>query len=107
MEVGLNVAVSVDELPSELRDRAGTLGLRAACVEPVLAELLARIKQWRSAPDGEVLEELRARDALRGRELRWEAGSGIGAGIGADGRLLVDTEQGRVALDAGEVHLRT
>ena len=105
--VGLNVAVSVVELPSELRDSAGTLGLRAACVEPVLAELLARIEHWRSATAGEVLEELRVRDALRGRELRWEAGSGIGAGIDADGRLLVDTENGPLALDAGEVHLST
>ena len=33
------------------------------------------------------------------------AGAGVGAGIDADGRLVVETDAGTVALDAGEVHL--
>jgi biotin-(acetyl-CoA carboxylase) ligase len=37
--------------------------------------------------------------------VRWENGSGKGAGIDEAGALLVDTDSGRVALDAGEVHL--
>ena len=103
--IGLNVAISVSQLPPELRDSAGSLGLAPAAIEPVLSELLARLERWRAAPAEEVLEALRARDALRGREVRWNGGSGVGAGIDDEGRLLIDTEGGHVALDAGEVHL--
>lgn len=103
--IGLNVAVSVSALPPELRDSAGTLDLEATAIEPVLAELLGELQRWLMAPSDEVLEALRARDALRGREVGWEGGRGVGAGIDDQGRLLVDTERGRVALDAGEVHL--
>ena len=40
------------------------------------------------------------------RDVRWAgAGDGRGAGIDGDGRLVVATDEGRVALDAGEVHL--
>jgi biotin-(acetyl-CoA carboxylase) ligase len=52
-----------------------------------------------------VLEAVRLRDALLGRPVRWAGGEGRGAGIDGEGRLLVETEAGRVALDAGEVHL--
>lgn len=103
--VGLNVAVSVLEFPRELRDTAGTLGLEPAAIEPVLAALVASLERWVSEPGERVLEALRARDALRGREITWDGGSGVAAGIDADGRLLVDGERGRIALDAGEVHL--
>jgi biotin-(acetyl-CoA carboxylase) ligase len=53
----------------------------------------------------EILAEWRRRDALLGREVHWDGGEGTAAGIGADGSLLVDTGDGRVALRAGEVHL--
>ena len=53
-----------------------------------------------------MLEAWRRRDALRGREVRWDGGEGTAAGIDDDGSLLVDTGAGRVALAAGEVHLR-
>ena len=52
-----------------------------------------------------MLAAWRARDALRGQQVRWDAGSGTAAGIDDGGALLVDTAQGRVTLDAGEVHL--
>jgi Biotin protein ligase C terminal domain len=38
--------------------------------------------------------------------VRWAGGSGRAAGINEAGALLVDTAEGRVALDAGEVHLQ-
>ena len=103
--IGLNVSVSVTELPPELRDSAGTLGLEPTSIEPVLAELLEQLAVWRAAPAEETLEALRTRDALRGREVGWNGERGIAAGIDGEGRLLVDTERRRVALDAGEVHL--
>jgi BirA family biotin operon repressor/biotin-[acetyl-CoA-carboxylase] ligase len=103
--IGLNVAVSEDEFPPELRDRAGTLGLEPDAVEPTLARLLERLERWLYAPSEEVLDALRDRDALAGRQVRWGSGEGEGAGIDGEGRLVVITADGRVALDAGEVHL--
>jgi BirA family biotin operon repressor/biotin-[acetyl-CoA-carboxylase] ligase len=104
--IGLNVAVLEDDFPHELRDRAGTLGLEPDQIEPTLEQLLERLEHWFAASPAEVLEAVRSRDALRGRTLRWVGGSGRGAGIDSDGRLVVETASGSVALDSGEVHLQ-
>jgi BirA family biotin operon repressor/biotin-[acetyl-CoA-carboxylase] ligase len=103
--IGLNVAVREADLPVELRDRAATLGLSPDDVEPVLARLLGAIERWITAPPDAVLEALRTRDALLGSRVRWAGGEGEGAGVDSDGRLVVVTGAGHVALDAGEVHL--
>ncbi len=104
--IGLNVALEPDDFPPELRDTAGTLGLGADAIEPTLDRLLSALERWLSAPDGELLEAVRALDALLGQSVRWSGGEGRGAGIDADGRLVVQTGEGQVALDAGEVHLQ-
>ncbi|MDP1849127.1 MAG: biotin--[acetyl-CoA-carboxylase] ligase [Solirubrobacteraceae bacterium] len=104
--IGLNVAVRVADLPPELHDRAATLGLDPAAIEPTLEALLRALEQRLAQPTGEVLDALRARDALRGRRVRWAKGEGVGCGIDDAGRLLVDTGDGDpIALEAGEVHL--
>ena len=104
--IGINVALRLEQLPEELRDRAATLGLAPADVEPTLARLQDGLERWLTASDREVLDAVRARDALRGQPVRWETGSGTGAGIDHAGRLLVALADGsNVALDAGEVHL--
>ncbi len=104
--IGLNVAVRLQALPAELRERAGTLGLDAAALEPTLGRLCAALQAWIEAPEARLLEALRARDALLGRSVSWAAGSGVGAGIDAAGRLIVTLADGsRALLDAGEVHL--
>jgi BirA family biotin operon repressor/biotin-[acetyl-CoA-carboxylase] ligase len=105
--IGLNVAVRVEDLPPELQSRAATLGLGPESLEPTRARLLAELEVWLAADEPAVLQAVRARDALLGRTVTWEAGSGVGAGVDADGRLLVtrDDGTGKVALDAGEVHL--
>jgi BirA family biotin operon repressor/biotin-[acetyl-CoA-carboxylase] ligase len=104
--IGLNVAVRPEDLPEELRDRAGSLDRDPAELEAVLGELLVALERWTTAADGDVLEAIRARDALLGRPIRWGGGEGVGAGIDDGGRLLVDRPDGtRDALDAGEVHL--
>jgi BirA family biotin operon repressor/biotin-[acetyl-CoA-carboxylase] ligase len=103
--IGLNVALRASDFPVELRERAGTLGLSADAIEPMLDALLGRLEHWIAAPAESVLREVRERDALRGREVRWAGGGGVAAGVNGDGRLLVETEAGTVALDAGEVHL--
>jgi BirA family biotin operon repressor/biotin-[acetyl-CoA-carboxylase] ligase len=103
--VGLNVAVAVEDLPPELHGTAGTLGRGPDALEPVLHELLAALGRRLSEPAEMTLAALRERDALLGRRVRWSGGEGTGAGIDDAGRLLVDGAEGRVALDAGEVHL--
>lgn len=108
--IGLNVALAESDFPPELRGRAGTLGLRADAIEPMLATLLAALERWIEAPEADLLDAVRARDALLGVSVRWAQGSGRGAGIDADGRLIVATATatatGEVRLDAGEVHLQ-
>jgi BirA family biotin operon repressor/biotin-[acetyl-CoA-carboxylase] ligase len=103
--IGLNVALREEDFPPELAGRAGTLGLEPDAVEPTLERLLESLEQWLSAAPEAVLEAVRGRDALLDRPVRWSGGEGRGAGIDAEGRLLVATDEGQIALDAGEVHL--
>lgn len=103
--IGLNVAVRAEDFPPELQATAGTMGLERDAVEPTLERLLQRLERWLEASPEHVLEALRGRDALAGREVRWAGGAGQAAGIDGEGRLVVLAEGGRTALDAGEVHL--
>jgi BirA family transcriptional regulator, biotin operon repressor / biotin---[acetyl-CoA-carboxylase] ligase len=104
--VGVNVAVRVEDLPAELHATAATLGREPADVEPFLQALLGTLDDALSLPPPELLDAWRARDALRGRAVRWAAGSGRADGIDGEGRLVVALpDGGRTALDAGEVHL--
>ena len=108
MGIGFNVAVRREDLPPELRDSAATLGLEPDALEPTLdALLVALARRLRERPET-LLAAYRERDALLGRQIRWQRGAGVAAGIDAVGRLLVDCEDGtRAALQAGEVHLVT
>jgi len=104
--IGINVALDPERLPEELRDRAGTLGRAPSEREPMLERLRILLEHWLVASDGEVLKAVRARDALQGRRISWGDRSGVAGGIDADGRLEVELDGGgRIALDAGEVHL--
>jgi BirA family biotin operon repressor/biotin-[acetyl-CoA-carboxylase] ligase len=116
--IGLNVAVSLEELPPELR--AGEPGRLPAAslerprgdVEVVLARLLDSLGRRLGASAEQTLEAWRSRDALREREISWSAapggaaGHGVAQGIDGEGRLVVAlADGGRTALGAGEVHL--
>jgi BirA family transcriptional regulator, biotin operon repressor / biotin---[acetyl-CoA-carboxylase] ligase len=104
--IGLNVALRVEDLPPELQETAGTLGLRPADLEPTLERLLAALERALALDESILLDAYRARDALRGREVSWAGGRGRAAGIDGEGRLIVELpEGGRTALNAGEVHL--
>lgn len=106
--VGVNVAVEEGAFPPELRDVATSLGRAPAAVEPVLALLLTRLAHWLAATPDEAMDAYRARDALAGREISWNGGSGTALGVADDGRLRVrsgDRPDEEVLLDAGEVHL--
>jgi BirA family transcriptional regulator, biotin operon repressor / biotin---[acetyl-CoA-carboxylase] ligase len=103
--IGLNVALRESDFPPELQGRAATLGLEPDAIEPTLVKLLAGLERWLGASGPEVLDAVRARDALLGRPVRWAGGEGSGAGIDDAGRLIVQTSGGPVSLAAGEVHL--
>jgi BirA family transcriptional regulator, biotin operon repressor / biotin---[acetyl-CoA-carboxylase] ligase len=104
--IGLNVAVRLQDLPSELHDSAATLGLGEDQIESTLERLLVALQRRLAEPAAATLQAWRDRDALRGRAVEWSAGRGRGEGIDGAGRLVVAlAEGGHATLDAGEVHL--
>jgi BirA family transcriptional regulator, biotin operon repressor / biotin---[acetyl-CoA-carboxylase] ligase len=101
----LGIGVNVRDAP--VLEHVTALRVAGANIgnEEVLERLRASLDGWLSRPLPEVLAAWRSRDALLGRPVRWQNGSGKGVGIDDRGSLLVDTDSGRVALQAGEVHL--
>jgi BirA family biotin operon repressor/biotin-[acetyl-CoA-carboxylase] ligase len=106
--IGLNVGTTRDDFPDELRDTATSLAIESGTdpgVERVLEAVLGALdRRVRDAPEA-ILGAWRERDVLLGKPIRWNGGEGTAVGLDENGNLLVDTEAGRVALDAGEVHL--
>jgi BirA family biotin operon repressor/biotin-[acetyl-CoA-carboxylase] ligase len=110
--IGLNLAIERDEFPPDLRWPATSVG-RGATVDAALEAVNQRLGFWVDAPRRRVLEQFAERDALRGRQIRWEgasagvaSGTGRAEGIDERGNLLVATEDGRrLSLGAGEVQL--
>jgi BirA family biotin operon repressor/biotin-[acetyl-CoA-carboxylase] ligase len=123
--IGLNLTIAETDFPGELRDRATSLfpspddptrppgphnrqdEMRAGWASEASASTLSEaLTTWVDADPTHVLSEWRERDALRGREVTWENGSGVADGIDERGYLLVRlADGGRVALGAGDVHL--
>jgi BirA family biotin operon repressor/biotin-[acetyl-CoA-carboxylase] ligase len=107
--IGLNVGTSADDFPEELRDTATSLAIESGTdpgVEPVLEAVLAALDARLHDSPKSILAAWRERDVLLGTHIRWNGGEGMAAGINDDGALVVETDSGRVALDAGEVHLQ-
>jgi len=103
--VGLNLSIADDEFPEELRGRATSVGGGVAFGDAVAA-LNEHVGHRLDAPVADTLKEFAARDALRGRVVRWGEGEGTAAGIDREGNLLVESTAGCLAtLNAGEVHL--
>lgn len=102
--LGVGMNLTVREFPEELRDRA--ISLFPMTGDDPARALSARLDAWLDVGPEAVLGAWRARDALFGREVRWEQGSGIADGVDERGYLLVRVTEGdRVALGAGDVHL--
>ena len=108
--VGLNVTTRADAFPEELRATATSLAASAPDARPsvsaTLSSLLHLLDRRLLDPPATILAAWRERDALRGEHVAWDGGSGVAAGIDDSGSLLVDTADGRIAVGAGEVHLR-
>jgi len=125
--IGLNLSIAQDEFPPELQATAislfnpGHKGRErgSAGPSPLLSagpplpapsaatEVLSqRLKHWVQADPNEVLATWRQRDALLGREVEWDDGSGVADGVDDRGYLVVVTPTGdRIAVGAGEIHL--
>jgi len=105
--LGIGLNVSTPSFPPELAEIATSLHLSGAETsrDQVLADLLRSLSEWLSAPAGAALSAWRSLDALKGERVRWSDGEGTADGIDDSGSLLVQTENGPVTLDAGEVHL--
>jgi BirA family transcriptional regulator, biotin operon repressor / biotin---[acetyl-CoA-carboxylase] ligase len=119
--IGLNLSIYKEEFPPELREKAisifdpGHTGREGGSSgpspllsgrPPLPAPLNQRLNHWATAEPDQVLAEWRARDALKGREVAWDGGSGVADGVDDRGYLVVVTPGGdRIAVGAGEVHL--
>jgi BirA family transcriptional regulator, biotin operon repressor / biotin---[acetyl-CoA-carboxylase] ligase len=106
--IGLNVGTRRDEFPDELRATATSLAIESGSdpgTDAVRGALLEALERRLSDRPDAILAAWRERDVLLGSQIRWNGGEGTAAGLGEDGSLLVETDAGRVALDAGEVHL--
>jgi BirA family transcriptional regulator, biotin operon repressor / biotin---[acetyl-CoA-carboxylase] ligase len=103
--VGLNVSTAA--FPPELQGAATSLRLAGidTDVEAILGAVLDSLDRWLRAPRAAVLEAWRERDAIRGEKVRWDSGEGTAAGIDDSGALVVETQEGRISLEAAEIHL--
>lgn len=110
--VGINVNWEPAEMPAEIG--AGATSLRVLVGAPLdrvdlLRRVLASLDAQVSALErGEApLAGLRAHSWLDGRQVEIDTGdgsvTGVAAGIGDDGSLLLDAGVGRLALSVGEV----
>lgn len=113
--IGLNLLHGEHDFPSGVRPFAGSLReagkpvSRFDVATRVVAELRPLIFDGEST-SADWVAELTRRDALLDRAIevfesetgRWMA-AGKGAGILADGALLIDTEDGRIAMRSGSV----
>ncbi len=74
----------------------------------ILGRILACSDQFAGEGFAPFIEPWQSRDIFRDKALRARDGAlaGIGAGIDASGNYLLDTDEGRVAVRAGEISLR-
>jgi BirA family transcriptional regulator, biotin operon repressor / biotin---[acetyl-CoA-carboxylase] ligase len=105
--LGIGLNVTTEDFPAGLHATSLRLAGASATVDQALVALLDALQLWLPRPAPDVLAAWRSRDALAGRSVRWANGARTGTAAGVDdgGALIVDTPDGRVALDAGEVHL--
>ena len=107
--LGIGVNVTTRAFPPELTDIATSIELaapgRGAALGRTLDELLRALDRRLADTQAVILAAWRERDALHGSAVRWADGEGTAAGIDDSGSLLVETESGMRALQAGEVHL--
>lgn len=111
--VGVGINVHTREFPPELQGRATSVALhadappdRARILADVVSGLHRDLAHVAARGLGLVHARLTAADALVGRRVTLEEGTGIARGIDLEGRLLLDRDDGaRLRVSAGEVTL--
>jgi BirA family transcriptional regulator, biotin operon repressor / biotin---[acetyl-CoA-carboxylase] ligase len=108
--IGLNVNQRRDELPADAPSPASSLYATDSFRRdraPILASLLARLEhlygRWREGGFTAVFPELSSRDFLRGRRVTVNGETGVAAGIDREGRLELQIDGRRRAVESGEV----
>jgi BirA family biotin operon repressor/biotin-[acetyl-CoA-carboxylase] ligase len=108
--IGINVNQSREELPANAKIQSASLyttdGVRRERA-PLLADLLAAFERsydrWLEGGLDALYDTLGARDFLRGRRVFVDGKTGTGIGIDRSGRLEVDIDGERMAVESGEV----
>jgi len=111
--VGVGLNLKTRDFPQEIATRATSLGLLGAgLAEPerllreILAAMAVRLEAYQRTGVAGILSELNAADALRGKRVRVDAQSGIGRGLDAQGRLLLEDDSRQLhAILSGTVEL--
>ena len=108
--IGINVNQMRDQLPADTRVAAASLRTidgrvhdRERLLDSLLAMLDDLYTRWCEDGLDAVYEDLGARDFLRGRRVTADGVAGTAQMIDRDGRLLVSTGSGLVAVESGEV----
>jgi BirA family biotin operon repressor/biotin-[acetyl-CoA-carboxylase] ligase len=106
VEVQINVNEPREQLPPGSASLLTVDGVHREGA-PILAMLAERLElhygHWRQGGLDAVYGPLGARDFLRGRRVAVDGTSGTAVGIDRSGRLEIDTADGRVAVESGEV----
>ena len=114
--VGINVNLTADQIPDELKERATSVLIENSEPlkrEQLLAAILNRLEpiydNWRAFGFKPLVQSINALDVLRGVSIRMElSGSpveGIASGIQDDGSLLLQTAKGPMPIYSGEAHI--
>jgi len=108
--IGLNVNQTRDQLPAEtkvapasLRTIDGRIRDREEVLERLMGRLDACYDTWKASGLGGLYDDIGARDFLRGRRITVDGADGTAERIERDGRLVVETDSGRVLVATGEV----
>jgi len=111
--IGINLRAPPGGFPGQLADTATSLEMEGAkSLSPsrlagaIVGGLKGRIEPDLEALGPATLAALEARDVLRGRSVRTEAGPGTARGFAADGALLLErTDGSRVPVASGSVRI--
>lgn len=114
--IGLNLALSaavgsrIDQPVSDLQSGCGFVPDRNELTVAVLAGLATDLRLFEQQGFDAFQERWSARDALLNRPVTLDLGSvtrqGVARGVDAQGRLLVDGAEGRLAWASGDVSIR-
>ena len=115
--IGLNVNLSVTDMPPEIATIATSLSIvaghtfdRSKVLDAILSSLDRDYSQWLDAGFASLLPAIAAFDVLRNRRVTIERGSatlhGIACGIAPDGALLVRRDDGTIEpVYSGDAHI--